>query len=65
MVWSYSGGNVVLHGFDAQTLARTASVLVPAIGAVVRFGGRASLTSGPDGDLYVAAGDDRGGGEPG
>jgi hypothetical protein len=55
VVWSYSGGNVVLHGYDAQTLAPTASVLVPAIGPV---GGPASnvLTSGPDGDLYVAAG---------
>lgn len=55
VVWSYSGGNVVLHGYNAQTLAPTASVLVPAIGPV---GGPASnvLTSGPDGNLYVAAG---------
>jgi hypothetical protein len=55
VVWSYSGGNVVLHGYDAQTLAQTESVLVPAAGPVA---GSASnvLTSGPDGHLYVAAG---------
>jgi hypothetical protein len=57
-VWavsSYSGGNVVLHGYNAQTLAQTSSVLVPAIGPVA---GSASavLASGPDGHLYVAAG---------
>ena len=34
VVWSYSGGNVVLHAFDAQTLAPIRSVLVPATGAV-------------------------------
>ena len=55
VVWSSSGGNVVLHGYNAQTLARTSTVLVPAIGGV---SGSASnvLTSGPDGHLYVAAG---------
>jgi hypothetical protein len=55
VVSSYSGGNVVLHGFDAQTLALTRSVLVPATGPV---SGSASsvLASGPDGNLYVAAG---------
>jgi hypothetical protein len=55
VVWSYSGGNVVLHGYDAQTLAQTASVLVPATGAVSR-NGNGVLTSGPNGHLYVAAG---------
>jgi hypothetical protein len=55
VVWSYHGGNVVLHGYDAQTLAQTASVLVPAVGAVSSVGDGV-LTSGPDGDLYVAAG---------
>jgi sugar lactone lactonase YvrE len=56
VVWSYSGGNVVLHAFDAQTLAPIRSALVPATGAV---SGSASgvLASGPDGNLYVAAGD--------
>ena len=55
VVWSYSGGNVVLRGYDAQTLEQTASVLVPATGPVA---GPASnvLASGPDGHLYVAAG---------
>ena len=55
MVSSYSGGNVLLHGYDAQTLAPTRTVLVPATGPVA---GTASnvLTSGPDGHLYVAAG---------
>jgi hypothetical protein len=55
VVWSYGGGHVVLHGYDAQTLAQTASVLVPATGAVSSTGDGV-LTSGPDGDLYVAAG---------
>ncbi len=55
MVWSYSGGNVVLHGFDAQTLAPTRSVLVPATGAV-SSSASGVLASGPDGHLYVAAG---------
>jgi sugar lactone lactonase YvrE len=56
VVWSYSGGNVVLHAFDAQTLAPIRSVLVPATGGV---SGSASgvLASGPGGNLYVAAGD--------
>jgi hypothetical protein len=55
VVWSYGGGNVVLHRFDARTLAPMGSVLVPAIGAVSRFA-NGVLTSGPDGRLYVAAG---------
>ncbi len=55
VVWSNSGGNVVLHGYNAQTLALASSVLVPATG---RVSGSASnvLTAGPDGHLYVAAG---------
>jgi hypothetical protein len=58
-VWevsSYNGGNIVLQGYDARTLARTSSLLVPAIGGV-SIGGQGVLTSGPDGDLYVAAGE--------
>jgi PQQ-like domain len=57
-VWevsSYNGGNIVLQGYDARTLARTSSLLVPAIGGV-SIGGQGVLTSGPDGNLYVAAG---------
>ena len=56
MVTSYNGGNIVLQGYDARTLARTSSLLVPAIGGV-SIGGQGVLTSGPDGDLYVAAGE--------
>ena len=56
VVWSYSGGNVVLHAFDAQTLAPIRSVLVPATGAV-SSSASGVLASGPDGNLYVAAGD--------
>lgn len=55
VVWSNSGGNVVLHGYDAQTLAQTASVLVPATGRVSDVAD-GILASGPNGQLYVAAG---------
>ena len=34
VVWSYSGGEIVLRGYDARTLAQVASVPVPAIGGV-------------------------------
>jgi outer membrane protein assembly factor BamB len=56
VVWSYNGGDIVLHGYDTQTLAQVASVPVPAIGGV---SGQAAgvLAAGPDGKLYVAAGD--------
>jgi outer membrane protein assembly factor BamB len=56
LVWSYSGGDIVLHGYDSQTLAQVASVPVPAIGgvSVVAAG---VLAAGPDGHLYLAAGD--------
>ena len=55
VVWSNSGGNVRLHGYNAQTLEQTASILVPATGAVASSASNV-LTSGPDGHLYVAAG---------
>ena len=55
VVWSYSGGNVVLHGYDAQTLAQTSSVLVPAIGRVAASASSV-LAAGSGGHLYVAAG---------
>jgi hypothetical protein len=55
VVWSNSGGNVYLHGYDAQTLTQTASVLVPATGGVASSASNV-LTAGPDGHLYVAAG---------
>ena len=56
MVWSYRGGDIVLHGYDAQTLARVASVPVPAIGGVSDQA-LGVLAAGPDGKLYLAAGD--------
>ena len=34
VVWSYGGGEIVLRGYDARTLAQVASVPVPAIGGV-------------------------------
>jgi hypothetical protein len=54
-VWSYAGSDVVLHGYDAKTLAQVASVTVPVSGQVSTSAGGV-LTSGPSGDLYVAAG---------
>jgi hypothetical protein len=56
VVSSYNGGNIVLHGYDARTLAQSSSLLVPAIGAV-SIAGQGVLTSGPDGNLYVVAGE--------
>jgi outer membrane protein assembly factor BamB len=56
VVWSYSGGGIVLRGYDARTLAQVASVLVPAAGGVSNLA-QGVLTAGPDGKLYVAAGD--------
>jgi outer membrane protein assembly factor BamB len=55
-VLSYSGGNIVLRGYDAGTLARVATVPVPAIGGV-SVAAAGVLAAGPDGKLYVAAGD--------
>jgi hypothetical protein len=55
VVSSYNGANIVLHGYNASTLTQTSSLLVPAIGAV-SIAGQGVLTSGPDGNLYVAAG---------
>jgi hypothetical protein len=57
VVWSSSGGNVRLHGYDAHSLEPTASILVPATGAVAASASNV-LTSGPDHRLYVAAGVD-------
>ena len=56
VVWSYGGGEIVLRGYDARTLAQVASVPVPAVGGVSNLA-QGVLTAGPDGKLYVAAGD--------
>jgi len=56
VVGAYSGGNVVLHGYDASTLTQVASLQVPAIGRV-SSAAAGVLAAGPDGHLYLAAGD--------
>jgi hypothetical protein len=56
VVWSYGGGEIILRGYDARTLAQVASVPVPAAGGVSNLA-QGVLTAGPDGKLYVAAGD--------
>jgi hypothetical protein len=56
VVWSYHGGDITLRGYDASTLDQVASVPVPAIGGVASQAAGV-LAAGPDGQLYVAAGD--------
>ena len=56
VVWSYGGGDIILRGYDARTLAQVASVDVPAIGGV-STSAQGVLSAAPDGKLYVAAGD--------
>ncbi len=56
VVWSYHSGLAELRGYDAQTLAQVASVQVPAIGGVAGSA-QGVLAAGPDGRLYLAAGD--------
>ena len=55
VVSSYAGTDVVLKGYDAKTLTQVGSVTVPVSGQVSGVAGGV-LTSGPDGDLYLAAG---------
>ena len=57
-VWvlsSYSGTSVVLTGYNGTTLAPAGTVTVPVSGQV-SSAPQGVLASGPDGDLYVAAG---------
>ncbi len=56
VVSSYGGSNVVLHGYNGATLAQVASVTVPVSGQV-SSAAQGVLTAGPDGNLYLAAGD--------
>ena len=56
VVSSYSGGDIVLQGFVAHALGQFASISVPAIGGVSSQAAGV-LAAGPDGKLYVAAGD--------
>ena len=48
--------DILLRGYDARTLTQVASVPVPAIGGVSSQPAGV-LAAGPDGKLYVAAGD--------
>jgi PQQ-like domain len=56
VVSSYSDARAVLLGFDAQTLTQVRSVTVPAVGQL-STAAQGVLAAGPDGNLYVAAGD--------
>jgi hypothetical protein len=56
VVWAYSDAGIVLHGYQAQTLAQVASMTVPVVGEVSSTA-QGVLAAGPDGDLYLAAGD--------
>lgn len=56
VVSAYDGGEITLRAYDARTLARVASVEVPAIGGVASSAAGV-LAAGPGGKLYVAAGD--------
>ncbi len=57
-VWvaSSDANNVVLRGFGVLSLAQVASVSVPAIGPL-SSAAQGVLAAGPDGRLYLAAGD--------
>jgi hypothetical protein len=56
VVSSYGGGAAVLRGYDAQSLDLVRSVTVLALGQV-SGAAQGVLAAGPDGYLYVAAGD--------
>jgi putative pyrroloquinoline-quinone binding quinoprotein len=55
VVSAYGGGEITLRGYDSRTLAPVATVQVPAIGGVASSAAGV-LAAGPDGKLYVAAG---------
>jgi PQQ-like domain len=52
----YEGDQVFMDGYDAQTLAHVRSVTVTA-NSPLSTAGQGVLTAGPDGYLYLAAGD--------
>ena len=56
VVLSYTAGRAILTGYDAQTLDQVTSVTVPAAGQLSALG-EGVLAAGPDGNLYLAAGD--------
>jgi hypothetical protein len=55
VVSAYGSGEITLRGYDSRTLAPGATVQVPAIGGVAESA-QGVLAAGPDGKLYVAAG---------
>jgi hypothetical protein len=55
VVSAYGSGEITLRGYDSRTLAPVATVQVPAIGGVAESA-QGVLAAGPDGKLYVAAG---------
>jgi hypothetical protein len=55
VVSAYGNGEITLRGYDSRTLAPVATVQVPAIGGVAESA-QGVLAAGPDGKLYVAAG---------
>jgi PQQ-like domain len=52
----YRGGRVILYGYDAQTLDHVTSVTMSVVGQM-SSAAQGVLAAGPDGYLYVAAGD--------
>jgi hypothetical protein len=56
VVSAYSGGQITLRGYDSRTLAPVTTAQVPAIGGVAASA-QGVLAAGPDGKLYVAAGE--------
>jgi putative pyrroloquinoline-quinone binding quinoprotein len=55
VVVHYVGNYVLLYGYDAQTLDHVTSVTVPTIGQA-SYAPQGVLAAGPDGHLYLAAG---------
>jgi len=55
VVSSYGDGRAILDGYDARTLAHVTSLTVTALGQL-SSAAQGVLAAGPDGNLYVAAG---------
>jgi hypothetical protein len=56
VVAQYLAGHVLLYGYDPQTLDHVTTVTVPAV-RQMSTDGQGVLAAGPDGNLYVAAGE--------
>ncbi len=64
VVSAYGGGEITLRGYDTRTLARVASVQVPAIGGVAGSA-QGVLAAGPGRPALRGRGREHRGGEPG